>query len=52
MFACDPRVRLDVGVLGAEERLGAIDGQLLDLVDHLAAAVVPASPEGLRRTCW
>ena len=33
-------VRLDVGVLGAEERLRAIDRQLLDDVDVLAAAVV------------
>ncbi|MCY1438595.1 hypothetical protein D9M71_548010 [compost metagenome] len=33
-------VRLDVGVVGAEQLLGAIDGQLLDLVDVLAAAVV------------
>ncbi len=34
-------VRLDVGVLGAEQRLGAIDRQLLGDVDELAAAVVP-----------
>ena len=33
-------VRLHVGVLGAEELLGPIDGQLLDDVDELAAAVV------------
>ena len=33
-------VRLDVGVLGAEQRLGAVDGELLDDVDVLAAAVV------------
>ena len=33
-------VRLDVGVLGAEEGLGALDGDALDLVDDLAAAVV------------
>jgi len=32
-------VRLDVGVLGAEELLGALDGELLDLVDEFAAAV-------------
>ena len=31
---------LDVGVLGAEERERAVDGQLLDLVDEAAAAVV------------
>ena len=34
------RVRLDVGVLGAEQRLRAVDRQLLDHVDELAAAVV------------
>ena len=33
-------VRLDVGVLGAEQRLGAVDRQLLADVDPLAAAVV------------
>ena len=33
-------VRLDVGVLGAEQRLGAVDRQLLGDVDVLAAAVV------------
>ena len=33
-------VRLDVRVLGAEERLRPVDRQLLDLVDDLAAAVV------------
>ncbi|MNE43560.1 hypothetical protein D3C80_1377410 [compost metagenome] len=33
-------VRLDVGVVGAEQLLGAVDGQLLDDVDVLAAAVV------------
>ena len=33
-------VRLHVGVFGAEERLGALDGQRLDHVDVLAAAVV------------
>ena len=36
-------VRLHVGVLGAEELLGAVDRQLLDLVDDLAAAVVAAA---------
>ena len=36
-------VRLDVGVLGAEERLGPIDRQLLGDVDLLAAAVVAAA---------
>ena len=34
------RVRLDVRVLGAEERLRAVDRELLELVDDLAAAVV------------
>ena len=33
------RVRLHVGVLGAEELLGTVDRELLDLVDELAAAV-------------
>ena len=36
-------VRLYVGVLGAEERLGARDGCALDHVDVLAAAVVAAA---------
>jgi hypothetical protein len=36
-------VRLDVDVLGAEERLGAVDRQLLGDVDELAAAVVAAA---------
>ena len=34
------RMRLDVGVLGAEQLLGAIDRELLGDVDELAAAVV------------
>jgi hypothetical protein len=33
-------VRLDVRVLGAEQLLRAVDRELLDLVDDLAAAVV------------
>ena len=33
-------VRLDVRVLGAEKRLGAVDRELLDLVHDLAASVV------------
>ncbi|MNM67033.1 hypothetical protein D3C81_785500 [compost metagenome] len=33
-------VRLDVGVVGAKQFLGAVDGQLLDHVDVFAAAVV------------
>ena len=36
-------VRLDVGVLGPEQRLGAVDGQLLGDVHPLAAAVVAAA---------
>ena len=35
------RVRLHVGVVGAEELLQPVDGELLDLVDDLAAAVIP-----------
>ena len=34
------RMRLHVGVVGAEQALDAIDGQLLDHVDVLAATVV------------
>ena len=33
-------MRLHVGVLGAEQRLGAVDGQLLGEVHEFAAAVV------------
>ncbi|MNZ12287.1 hypothetical protein D3C78_291620 [compost metagenome] len=33
-------MRLDVGVVGAEQLLGAVDGQLLDDVDVLATTVV------------
>jgi hypothetical protein len=39
------RVRLHVGVLGAEQRRQPVDGQLLDHVNVLAAAVVP--PAGI-----
>jgi hypothetical protein len=38
-------VRLHVGVLGSEQLLRAIDRELLDLVDDLAAAVV--APAGI-----
>ena len=48
MFVCAPGVRLHVRVLGVEQRLRAIDGELLDLVDDLAAAVVAASRVALR----
>ena len=44
-------VRLHVGVLGAEQRLRAVDGQRLDDVDVLAAAVVAPARDSLRRTC-
>ena len=44
-------VRLDVGVLGAEELLGAVDRELLDDVDVLAAAVVAPARDSPRRTC-
>ena len=37
------RVRLDVGVLGPEQLLGAVDRQLLGDVDLLATAVVTAA---------
>ena len=37
-----PRVRLDVGEVGGEQLLGAIDGELLELVGELAPFVVPA----------
>src|SRR5438067_10083663 len=36
-------MRLDIRVLGIEELLRAIDGELLDLIDELATAVVPLS---------
>jgi hypothetical protein len=36
-------VRLDVGVLGTEKRLGPLPGQVFDLVDDLATLVVPAA---------
>ena len=39
---------LDVRVLCLEERLGPVDRQLLDLVDDLAAAVVPLARVSLR----
>ena len=45
------RVRLHVRVLGAEERLGAVDRELLDDVDVLAAAVVARARDSPRRTC-
>ena len=45
-------VRLDVRVLGAEQRLGAVDRELLGDVDELAAAVVARARDSPRRTCW
>ena len=35
----DPRMRLDVGVLGAEERFGMVGSQRLDPVNHLASGI-------------
>ena len=35
----DPRMRLDIGVLGTEERLGVLGSQRLDAVDHLASGI-------------
>src|SRR5581483_557536 len=35
-----PRARLHVGVLGAEQGLAALAGEVLHLVDHVVAAVV------------
>src|SRR5665648_81253 len=40
-------MRLDVDVLGPEHCLAAVDGQLLDAVDDLAATVVPRPGEAL-----
>ena len=40
-------VWLDIRVLGAEERFGTIAGEVLDLVHHLAAAVVPLAGDAL-----
>ena len=33
-------MRLHVGVIGAEQGFGAVDGQLLGFIDKLSAAVV------------
>ena len=41
-------MRLHVGVIGAEELLGALDGEGLDLVDDIAAAVVAPAGVTLR----
>ena len=45
------RVGLHVRVLGAEELLRAVDRELLDLVDDLAAAVVALARDIPPRTC-
>src|SRR5512140_3862340 len=37
------RMWLNIRVIGTEDLLRAIDGELLDLVDELAAAVIPLS---------
>ena len=39
-FACAAGVRLHVGVVGAEELLGALDGESFRDVDELATAVI------------
>ena len=36
----DARVRLHIGVIGVEQRLGVVSGERLDLVDELASGVV------------
>ena len=36
-------MRLHVGIIAVEQRLGTVDGQLLGLIDMLAAAVVTPS---------
>src|SRR5688572_25407600 len=41
-------MRLHVGVVGLEQRFGALDGERLDDVDELAAAVVTAARIALR----
>ena len=45
-------VRLHVDVVAAEELLGAIDRELLDDIDVLAAAVPAASRDSLPHICW
>ena len=45
-------VRLDVGVFGAKELLGAVAGQVFDHVGIFAAAVVALARDSLPRTCW
>ena len=45
-------VGLHVGELGTEQCLDPVDGQLLDDVDVLAAAVVAPCRGSPRRTCW
>ena len=44
-------MRLHVGVFGAEERFGAVDGQLLGDVHEFAAAVVALARDSPRRIC-
>ena len=43
----DARMRLDVGVLGAEERLGMAGSQRLDPVDHLASGIETMAGDAL-----
>ncbi len=46
------RVRLHIGVFGAEELLGAVARQVLDNVGKFASTVVALCRDNLRRTCW
>ena len=51
-FACAPECGCTLACVRAEQLLGAVDRELLDLVDDLAAAVVALARHTLRRTCW
>ena len=46
------RMRLHIGVLGAEQLARAVAGNVLHHVHALAAAVVALAGIALRRTCW
>ena len=47
-----PRVRLHVGVLGAEQLAQPVARELLGLVDDQVAAVVALGRDSPRSTCW
>ena len=47
-----PAVRLDVGELAAEELLGAVDGEVLDLVVDTRTRRNSARRDTPRRICW